>query len=429
MPFGKNQYIKSLERRVAELETILANHGMSELSSDHWKVISSSLPVEAASSDENKSGSSPLQEDSDDPDEAVLDWRDGVDPVVSVLRSLSLDVNGSGYMGASSHVTLGRLFNFLSQGQRRHGLRRHHVSNPQSIMTPSSLFADAQEPISFSGVSSTVADRLLGGYVKHISTRWPVIHTVWLNDVHQRRRNLTDVFEITILHLAYATSGRFIKSTGESGDFHAKRHFASAVQSLDSILEFNDMRSVQALMLMAVYCLRDPVGPGAWTCSRTALLIAIDHGLHRQTKSLSRLSMHNELCKRLFWSCYAFDRQISIPMGRPFAISDRDIDIDLPLDIDENITENQLECLDELLGSQIKSTSLTSFILIVRLRQIESDIQQTIYRVDQSMAIQDSVVDDFLMRLEEWKSLIPQDTRRFKDVGDQPFDGYDFYVS
>ncbi|KAF7555653.1 hypothetical protein G7Z17_g1983 [Cylindrodendrum hubeiense] len=439
MPFGKNWYIKALERRVAELESFLATQGMADLSSDHWKSteassISTSVGAESAMS-ENKSKRNHSSSDIEitepsDPDETVLDWKDGADSVVSVLRSLSLDVNGSGYMGASSHVALGRLFNFLGPGGGLHRARLPSMAarTPMPPESSPSSSIDTPEPIDFADMPSLVADRLFGGYLKHIATRWPVLHSVWARHVHRRRHALTDVFDTTILHLVYATAGRFIETTGESGSFHVKRHYASAMQNLDSILGFNDVRTVQALMLMAIYCLRDPVGAGAWACSRTALLIAIDHGLHRQTKAMSRLTMDNELRKRLFWSCYAFDRQISIPMGRPFGISDRDIDIELPLDINEDTTEEQMAHVSTLLGNPTKSTSLTSFILIAQLRQLESDIQQTIYRVDQNITIDDATIDGFLSRLEQWKARIPQDTRQVKDVGDLPFDGYDFYL-
>lgn len=432
MPFGKNQYIKSLERRVAELEMTLASQGMVELSSDHWKAtspsVTTSVPAEPLAS-EGRSNASLLPEvEEDDRDDAVLDWQDGVDNVVSVLRSLSLDVNGSGYMGASSHVALGRLFNFIGHGRQQGGTASDHRRPRQhSVVTPPPS-TGSPEPIEFSDVPSKIADRLFAGYLKHIATRFPIIHSLWGRDVHVRRHALVDEFEIAMLHLIYATAGRFLETTGESGEFHVKRHYNSAVQSLDAVLEYNDTRTVQALMLMAIYCLREPVSPGAWTCSRTALLVAIEHGLHRQTKSLSERSMENELRKRLFWSCYAFDRQISIPMGRPFGISDRDIDLELPLNINENATEDQLS-KSEHIGSLSKSTSLSSFILIIRLRQIESDIQQSIYRVDQNIGIEDSTIDGFIERLEQWKASIPQDTKRIKDMGDVPFDGYDYYVS
>lgn len=442
MAFGKNRYIKALEQRVAELETMLATRGMVELSSDHWQEAAAAAASTAGTSEAEVRSDGPGsdlaadEEEAEDPDEAVLDWREGVDSVVSVLRSLSLDVNGSGYVGASSHIALGRMFSFVGKRRNETGGQQRRNSRQQSISQlrespPAAAAADVHEMMSFADMSPGVADRLFLGYIKHISTRWPVIHSVWIRKVHQTRHSLTDVYEMTMLHLVYATAGRFIETTGEVGDFRAKRHYASAVQALGIILEFNDLRSIRALMLMAVYCLRDPVGAGAWTYSRTALLIAIDHGLHRQTKALSRPSLESQLRKRLFWACYSFDRQISIPMGRPFGISDRDIDLDLPFAIDEDASEEQLASLQATPNSHKsnKSTSLTSFLHITRLRQIESDIQQTIYRVDQTASIDDSVVDRFLDRLAQWKAGIPNDTLKVRDVADVPFDGYDYYVS
>jgi hypothetical protein len=445
MPFGKNQYIKALERRVAELETVLSRQGVAELSRDHWDTTTTAAsgpdtgePIAATRGHQAESVSSEGHRPQDahespgsepaDSAEAILDWQDGVDSVVSVLRCLSLDVNGSGYMGASSHVAIGRLFSFLGRGLRpQQGERNHYKPRRRSTVAPLPMETDGPAPIELADVGDAMADRLFQGYLKHIATRWPVVHSVWVKQVHDRRRSLTDAFEKSILHLVYATAGRFIETTGEPGPFNFKSHYVSAVGLLDVILSFNDLKTVQVLMLMAVYCLRDSGGAGAWTCSRTALLIAIDHGLHRQTKALSRLSMENQLRKRLFWACYAFDRQISIPMGRPFGISDRDIDLELPLDINEDTTDDKIA--QAVPGSRSRSTSLTSFLLIIRLRQIESDIQQTIYRVDDSIMIDDALIDEFLARLERWRSMIPQDTLRFTDSGSVPFDGYDFYVS
>ena len=576
MPFGKNQYIKSLERRVAELETLLAHRGVAEVGTDHWgathgaataanqaameqqqqqqQLLSSSAPPAPAAvhsgrppsapSENHSKASSPMslglghglshsqthsqthnyanssaqparnRETARDPDEAILEWQDGgLDSVVSVLRSLSLDVNGSGYIGASSHVALGRLFRFLDRSNSNGGggggggggssdrsppatvaaatagnIGGHHLNQHQQhgqyfadnasiVRRRSSSFhqlsmgarieamttggsgsvdaavdtdamshasetpataaaaAAAVEPIDFADVPSNVADRLYVGYIKNIMTRFPVVHSVWLRQVHHRRHALTDVFEATILHLTYATAARFIETTGESGPYHAQRHYASAMRALDTMLEYNDTRTIQALMLMAIYCLRDPAGPGAWTCSRMALLVAIDHGLHRQTKAVAQVrSMESELRKRLFWACYCFDRQISIPMGRPLGISDRDIDIALPLDIDEDMTDEQLAVvqLPVRVSPADPSTSLTSFVLIAQLRQIESDIQETIYRVDNKSGaphIDDAVIDGFLERLERWKALIPHDTTVVKDIPGFPYDGYYFYVS
>lgn len=426
MPFGKDHYIKALERRVADLEKMLTDHGVAEVSTDHWS--SSSVPITATTTSPTSLSGSPPRAGAkrDSLHDDILEWQDGVDSMSSVLRSLSLDVNGSGYVGASSQIAFGRLFGFINGG---HGQRFTDTVPQYDHGAASDVGVFAEDVIEFADMSDDTATRLFSGYLKHIATRWPVVHSIWARELHSRRRCIRDDFETTILHLVYATSGRFLETTGESGKFHVKGHFQAAVRKIDSILALNDIRSIQALMLMAVYCLRDPVGAGAWIYNKTALLIAIDHGMHRRTKSSNTLSITNELRKRLFWACYSFDRQISIPMGRPFGISDRDIDIGLPLDIDEDTTEEQLACFHEISRSTTRSTSMTLFNMVVQLRCIESDIQQTIYRVDQDVSISDDIIDSFLLRLDEWASRIPSDTRQMRDQDGLPFDGYDHYVS
>jgi len=278
-------------------------------------------------------------------------------------------------------------------------------------------------------VSDDVAERLLAGYRKHLATRFPIVHSVWVEDLHRRRGSLSDPFERCVLHLVYAASGRFIETTGEKGNFAFKDHFNSGISMLDVVFGDVGIRTVQVLMLMAIYCLRDAVGPGAWICSRTAMLLAIDCGLHRQTKNIAQRNFEGELRKRLFWTCYCFDRQISIPMGRPFGISDRDIDLELPFDVDESLTEERFEVWRSSKVHIDRISTLTSFIKIAELRRIESEIQQCIYRVDSTIPPEDSVIDGFLNSLSRWKEGIPAETHLFKDDGDTPYDGYDYYVS
>jgi hypothetical protein len=117
MPFGKQHYIKALEHRVAELERTLADHGIADVSTDHLST--ASLPINAATT--SATTGSPTREDTheDSLQGDILEWQDGVDSMSSVLRSLSLDVNGSGYVGASSQIAFGRLFSFISGDHER----------------------------------------------------------------------------------------------------------------------------------------------------------------------------------------------------------------------------------------------------------------------------------------------------------------------
>lgn len=158
--------------------------------------------------------------------------------------------------------------------------------------------------------------------------------------------------------------------------------------------------------------------------------IAIDLGLHRQTAAMEKLGFDVEMRKRLFWSCYTMDRQVSIPLGRPFSISDRDIDVQLPLDVEESCQDMQILEQASKVDPEIvrtDSTSMTAFLHILKLRRIEASIQQTIYRVDQSTNVTDAEIQFYLDQLENWKNLIPLDAKKQTDRESVAFDGYDYY--
>lgn len=177
--------------------------------------------------------------------------------------------------------------------------------------------------------------------------------------------------------------------------------------------------------------------------------ICIDLGLHRWTASIDKLTFDNQMRKRLFWACYCLDRAASISHGRPFAISDCDIDVPvskppaisstyvndtskLPWDIDEE--SEDLQSLEAAAGidptqTPSTSTSLSSFIHITRLRRIESSIQQKIYCVDRPASYTDDDIESFLTGLQAWRDRIPLDVFGKADDEKKPYDGPEIYVS
>ncbi len=118
-----------------------------------------------------------------------------------------------------------------------------------------------------------------------------------------------------------------------------------ALDNREFILKLGDTRSLTYLLLLGQYCLRIPRDPGAWykhplampsprthslyrTFFGLAMKMSIELGLHRKRRTLE-ISLQSELNKRLFWSCYSWDRELSIVMGRPPSISDHDIDAEV----------------------------------------------------------------------------------------------------
>lgn len=96
--------------------------------------------------------------------------------------------------------------------------------------------------------------------------------------------------------------------------FYTDQHYDAALQHMDAVLELRDSRSVTYLLLMALYCLRGQRDPGAWTLAGLSVRFCIELGLHRKSVQ-SQVSMESELNKRIFWSCYYLDRELSVALG------------------------------------------------------------------------------------------------------------------
>ena len=100
---------------------------------------------------------------------------------------------------------------------------------------------------------------------------------------------------------------------------------------MDYILDQHNLATVQFLLLLGVHGQRSPYGAGDWSQIRYATSVCIEMGLHRRRSTVESPShaRDTEIRRRAFWSCYCLDRVNSIVLGRPFAIADRDINVEV----------------------------------------------------------------------------------------------------
>lgn len=188
-PDQKKLYITALEDRIAELENHLSTLGHDSVGDDHWK------------QKQNQ-----FQSDDQTQDDRPDDQQGGeIDPALLEISNepLSTSLN---YVGGK--ITLGRMLGSV-------------VKTQPSPKAETDTEEDAPKPIVRSElvermgpmfVSPGVATRLLDGWVKHLSTRYPCIHTPRLRELHARRDHPLDVFEESVLHLVYANSGRVLET-------------------------------------------------------------------------------------------------------------------------------------------------------------------------------------------------------------------------
>lgn len=132
---------------------------------------------------------------------------DEIDTLLGAVRDLSLSASGH-YVGGTSTITLGRVLGSVVKSHRSFSDEfRNEDPNPRSISN-----VELAEIMGPSFVSPAVATRLLDGFIKHLSTRYPVLHTPRLKELHAKRDGILDVYEESILHLVYANAGRFLET-------------------------------------------------------------------------------------------------------------------------------------------------------------------------------------------------------------------------
>ena len=418
----KKLYIKALEQRVAELEAFIASGGHAGVPNDQFHLPGQpgmSTPSSQQNPIPTQLGQSSLQIQQSD---------DDANDILIAVRDLSLSASGH-YVGGSSNITIGRVLKSVVNSERTttHSAKDEQQDDP----APKSVYSTSSgEMIGVPILSNNVATRLLQGWFRHIYTRYPVLHSARVIQLHNNRQNLTDEYDKTILHIVYAISGRWLESAGEMGHFFSDHHYDLAFEEMDVMLGFRDHRTINYLLLMALYCTRAPRDPGAWTYVGAAMRLCVELGLHRRPRR-PNLTVDGEMTKRRFWTAYFLDRDISFAIGRPPSISDHDIDTELPLDIPE---ENMDDEVVRRAGAHISDipvnppNSLTSFIHRTRLKKIESEIQHAVYRVDQPGKVPDNITDAFLDRLTIWRDTIPYEARNYEHRQDDAYEGLELYT-
>ncbi|ETS78523.1 hypothetical protein PFICI_10585 [Pestalotiopsis fici W106-1] len=86
-------------------------------------------------------------------------------------------------------------------------------------------FAAENRTIKLVDVEQDLADRMYLGYLQHISTRWPLLHTPHIAELHCHKDELVDFRDKMILHLIYANGARYLETTGEKLAFVPERHY------------------------------------------------------------------------------------------------------------------------------------------------------------------------------------------------------------
>ncbi|KAJ9209436.1 transcriptional regulator family: Fungal Specific TF [Paecilomyces variotii] len=183
--------------------------------------------------------------------------------------------------------------------------------------------------------------------------------------------------------------------------------FNKAMTYFEDAFSCGDMAALEVLMLQVSYSFFNQLGPNTWFLVGVATRMAIGMGLHTSSTYENIPVDVSEYRKRIFWSLYMMDRVVSMALGRPFAMRDEDIDVEIFADVDdENIRTDRIVPQDPL---QPSSMQVPRHILA--LRKIASVIGEKVYSQTKARGMdqgqRDEVIRQIHKQLVEWRRSMP----------------------
>ncbi|KIY71330.1 hypothetical protein CYLTODRAFT_441292 [Cylindrobasidium torrendii FP15055 ss-10] len=134
------------------------------------------------------------------------------------------------------------------------------------------------------------------------------------------------------------------------------------------------LHDVQFCCLFTYYAMGTSAPQANWSMIGLGVRYALELGMHRRGLGGKDPTIEDEIKKRTFWALIFLDRYMALYFGRPCAIRDEDIDLDLPIDCDDEFLEAHFSG-----GTTPTPTKMAAFLHTVRLVPLYSYAINTVY--------------------------------------------------
>lgn len=272
------------------------------------------------------------------------------------------------------------------------------LSNEASNSTGGSLLHPDQR---FVKPSKDIMMTYLNSYYNSVQCQYPFLDWDQIKDWYRLILSPTKSTPKYILweanffiYMIFAISTQVLETDSNDSGL-TKTYYDKAFETVRPVVEDTTVHAVQAYLLMAVFSQKMPDGGSIWQTTGLAIRTAIALGLHRKpycsrtTTSVDQVNRkHKDLRARIFWSAYGIERINGVVLGRPFSISD--VDIDAPLPIETNNT--RVACH------------------VVRLRRIQSNICTFIYKPTKLLGSAKELENtrvQIILELNDWMKTFP----------------------
>ncbi|KAL4949083.1 fungal-specific transcription factor domain-containing protein [Aspergillus filifer] len=442
--FFSIEYVRGLERRVAELESRLTE--LTTKSTSQQSTTKSAMGKREAGDHEPSDLNSPVKtlnvsspaiapEASPYRHKRSTSLADG-------LKMLSLEATAERYVGSSSGVAFAKLtqsvLSRLSPDQdafvfgddeQNEGNVTNDMDSFETNIDPEALFLDldmmldspqhllsgpvdpalqgSDEPLELSQLDAGHISSLLDFYFAHSHTLYPIIQqglfiqTLWAAYSEPLNALALSPLWLFRIWMVLAIGSTTYCSVTLINETESIQLFNKATSYFEAAMGCGEMAALEVLMLQVSYSFFNSAGPNTWFLVGVAARMAIGMGLHTREIYDSLTPDAADYQKRLFFSLYMMDRVVSMALGRPFAIQDDDITVEPFADTDdENITPDGI-----LPTRKLGPSSMAVPLHILQLRRIASIIGTEIH--SRRKTYDQEVWEDIHKRLIEWRRSMP----------------------
>ncbi|TKY90139.1 hypothetical protein EX895_000137 [Sporisorium graminicola] len=234
-----------------------------------------------------------------------------------------------------------------------------------------------------------LADKLLDAFFGRINREFPVINESLFRHEYANKPELRSEPEWLALSFCVFMMGSSyvddVRVRADPNDKHSSgMHWWQAAKNL--FFRFGNVDKplwlIQCLLLSTLFQLGIPISAShSWILLGGAIRVLLDVGAHRKhtAKKLRLSRLDEETYKRVFWVAYSLDRECAGSLGRPIMLQDEDIDVELPIEIDDEYLFNTPDAEPLPAQPKDKPAFISGFLCSLRLDEIVGRTLKTVY--------------------------------------------------
>uniref|UniRef100_A0A8H8CP76 Transcription factor domain-containing protein n=1 Tax=Psilocybe cubensis TaxID=181762 RepID=A0A8H8CP76_PSICU len=261
---------------------------------------------------------------------------------------------------------------------------------------------------------------LVSLYFEKMNTIFPILHQpTFLKALSQNQHHWDPAFGMTVLLVCaigsrYTNDPRVIVPEDKHGLSSGWPYFSQVQIYRNPLLLNSTIYDLQYFVLAILYLSGTSVPQASWNLIGLGMRQVLEKGIHRRRGSSARPSKDEELLKRTFWVLVVIDRLKSSFLGRPCCIQEEDIDVDYPVECDDEYWETD-DPQNAFQQPDNKPCKISSFIRLIKLTEILSMALRTLYATKKNKRIagyngeewERRVVVELDSSLNNWKDSLP----------------------